>query len=120
MDLELEALARAIAERVNGARPEPPRLRVVRQRLPEGPCLAPPVRSSYIRLIRSLERAYSAYGIDLIINQALVGKSRLEDLDDRELAVLVDDLQRARECIAEGISFEDAGLIRGRLFDVVS
>jgi len=36
------------------------------------------------------------------------------------LTVLVDDLQRARECIAEGISFEDAGLIRGRLFDVVS
>jgi hypothetical protein len=69
-------------------------------------------RESHIRLITSLRRFYKPYGMDLIVNQALMGKGSLDDLSDDELVQLQRDIDRARECIADGISFEEAGLLR--------
>lgn len=69
-------------------------------------------RESHIRLIGSLRKYYRPYGIELIINQALIGKGRLNDLCDEELVELLRVIDRARECISDGVSFEEAGLIR--------
>ncbi len=71
-------------------------------------------RESHIRLIRSLARAYRHHGFDLLINQATIGRSSMDQLSDAELIALHDDIDRARECVAEGISFDLAGLIRPR------
>lgn len=71
-------------------------------------------RESHIRLITSLRRFYKPYGMDLIVHQALLGKSSLDDLSDEELIGLQRTIDRARECIADGISFEDAGLIQAQ------
>ncbi|WP_396615530.1 hypothetical protein ACHZ97_14755 [Lysobacter soli] len=71
-------------------------------------------RESHIRLIGSLRRFYKPYGMDLIVNQALLGKGTLDDLSDEDLIALQRTIDRARECIADGISFEEAGLIRAQ------
>ena len=69
-------------------------------------------RESHIRLIRSLVRAYRHHGFDVLVNQATIGKTGLDELTDAELIALHTDIDRARECVAEGISFDVAGLIR--------
>lgn len=42
----------------------------------------------------------------------------IESLSDHGLSALLQDMERARECIAEGVSFEDAGLIRSNADDL--
>lgn len=69
-------------------------------------------RESRIRLIRSLSSAYRAFGFRLIIDQALVGKASIEALSDQEIIALHRALDRARECLRDGIDFEEAGLLR--------
>jgi len=69
-------------------------------------------RESHIRMINSLRRFYKPFGMDVIVNQALVGRGSLESLDDDSLVDLLRDIDRARECISDGIGFEEAGLIR--------
>lgn len=68
-------------------------------------------RESHVRLIRSLRRFYRPFGIEVVIDQALLGKGTIENLDDEELVQLLATIHRARECISDGISFEDAGLL---------
>lgn len=63
-------------------------------------------------MIRNLRNAYKRLGMELIVSQALVGKGGLDDLDDDELVALLNDMHRARECIQDGIGFDDAQLIR--------
>lgn len=72
-------------------------------------------RQSHIRLIRSIVRAYRPFGMQLLVDQATIGKSRVEDLDDDSLINLHRDIERALECIQDGITFTEAGLIRTRL-----
>lgn len=69
-------------------------------------------RESHLRFIRSMRRAYRHVGMDLIINQATLGKGTIDDLTDQELVQLHRDMDRARDCLRDDISFEDAGLIR--------
>lgn len=69
-------------------------------------------RDSRIRWIRAMRRYYKPVGMDLIVQQALIGKSQLEDLSDDEILQLHRDIDRARECLADGVTFEDAGLLR--------
>lgn len=71
-------------------------------------------RESHVRLIMTFRRFYKPYGMDLIVDQALLGKGSLDDLSDDELIALQRTIDRARECIADGISFEDAGLIHAQ------
>ncbi|MPS35036.1 MAG: hypothetical protein FH747_00950 [Stenotrophomonas sp.] len=63
-------------------------------------------------MIRSLTRAYRQFGFQLLVDQATIGCAAIEDLPDAELVALHRDLDRARECIADGVTFEDAGLLR--------
>ncbi len=69
-------------------------------------------RQSHIRMIRSLTKAYRQFGFQLLVDQATIGCAAIEDLSDAELLALHRDLDRARECIADGVTFEDAGLLR--------
>jgi len=69
-------------------------------------------RESHIRMIRSLRRYYAAFGMGLIVDQATLGVAGIEDLDDVALVQLHRDIDRARECIADGVTFEEAGLLR--------
>jgi hypothetical protein len=50
--------------------------------------------------------------MQLVIDQATFGLSGFEDLDDDGLIQLHRDLERAQDCMRDGISFEDAGLLR--------
>lgn len=68
-------------------------------------------RESHVRMITSLRRFYRPYGMDLIVNQALIGKGSVDDLDDDDLVALLRSIDRARECIADGIGFDEAGLL---------
>jgi hypothetical protein len=50
--------------------------------------------------------------MQVLVDQAIFGKGSLDKLTDDELVGLHRDLERARECFQEGISLEDAGLLR--------
>jgi hypothetical protein len=69
-------------------------------------------RESHLRMIRTLKTSYRPFGVDLIVNQATIGKGSIEDLSDAELVQLHCDLERALDCIRHDVSFEDAGLLR--------
>jgi hypothetical protein len=67
------------------------------------------LREAHVRRISHLKRFYR---LQWLVDQATFGVGSVDDLDDAALAALLADAERARECLAEGISFEDAGLIR--------
>ncbi|MBN5087659.1 hypothetical protein JY460_06020 [Stenotrophomonas maltophilia] len=52
--------------------------------------------------------------MQMIIDQAVFGLAGIEQLDDEALIQLHKDLERAQECMLDGVSFEDAGLLRYR------
>ena len=68
-------------------------------------------RESHLRMIRSLCRAYRAYGLDLIVNQATIGRRTIDDLADGEVVALHNNLYRAIDCVRNDVPFEVAGLI---------
>lgn len=70
-------------------------------------------RESHMRMIRSLLRNYRRFGMDLIVNQALMGRGELDDLDDEDLATLHADMRRGLDCIENDVPFHQAGLLRG-------
>lgn len=102
----LEALAQVIADRVNGAKPVRPALRLVQ---PPRPTLFDSItKECMIRRVRWLTRTYN---LAFIQDQATFNQVGLEALADESLAALLQDLERARECIEEGIPLEDAGFV---------
>ncbi len=52
--------------------------------------------------------------MQIIIDQATFGLAGIEQLSDEALVQLHSDLERAQDCMREGISFEDAGLLHSR------
>lgn len=66
-------------------------------------------RDSMLRRISFLRRRYC---LQWLQDQATFNLPSIECLDDKPLAALLQDMERARECIAEDIAFEDAGLVR--------
>jgi len=75
----------------------------------EGGVDRPITRRYYLRRIRWLSESY---GLAWMVDQATLGH-RLDVLEDEELAALLDDMEAGRRCCAEGIGFEEAGLVRG-------
>lgn len=104
-------------ERISAAPPANP------QRTPEGRLLRsddrPPSmmceleRESHCRMIRHFRRRWG-YSMQIIIDQACFGLAGLEQLEDDALVQLHKDMERAQECMRDGVSFEDAGLLRPR------
>lgn len=68
-------------------------------------------RESHCKMIRHLAKRYN---LRMLVDQATFGRGSIDDLGDSDLVRLHADLQRARECIEEGITLEEAGLIRSR------
>lgn len=86
-----------------------PALRLVSP-APLVPQTADPVtRESHLRMIRHLR---NRYGMQILVDQATFARGTLEQLEDDELAQLHGDMFRAYECLRDGVSWEDAGLIR--------
>jgi len=52
--------------------------------------------------------------MQVIIDQACFGLAGIEQLPDEQLIQLHKDLERAQECMRDGVSFEDAGLLKNR------
>lgn len=119
-DSRFEELAKRLAARtaaLRGQAEQRPALRVVQQAAPATPpasCLMDVVlRESHIRMIRHFRRRWGQ-PMQLIVDQACFGYMGLEQLPDDELIQLHKDLERAEDCMRDGISFEDAGLLRSR------
>lgn len=105
-------LARRAGELRDGAGPKPS-LKVVPLRpVKPAPLMDEITRDSHIQWIRAIVRAYRPMGMDLILKQALIGRAGLDDLTDEEVLQLHRDTDRARDCISDGITFEEAGLLR--------
>lgn len=113
--VDKELFGRLVAAIEDGLQPRSkPQLRVVRddegyqeQRMCEFE------RESHRRMIRHIRRRWG-YSMQQLIDQACFGLAGLEQLDDDSLIQLHKDLERAQDCIREGVSFEDAGLLRSR------
>lgn len=88
-----------------------PRLQVVKPHPPPG--MDAWTRESHCKMIRHLRRRWG-FAMQVIIDQATFGLSSIEDLEDEALIQLHRDLERAQDCMREGISFEDAGLLRSQ------
>lgn len=88
-----------------------PVLRVVRAEEPALPAPRPINREAHLRMIRALQRAYRGCHFDLIVAQATLGPGGLDALADDELAALHAALRQAMDCVANDVSFYDAGLL---------
>lgn len=63
-------------------------------------------------MLTRIRRLQKAYGLQMIVEQATFNRCGLDVLEDAEISALLQQMERARECLAEGMSFDDAGLIR--------
>lgn len=100
-----------ISEHLEAA-PKRPKLRLVRpDDLPEKlPTQQDAVfRNSRLDRVRWLQRTYN---LQVIVKQHTFGRAGLESLSNEELKGLHGELERARECVVEGISLDEGGFIR--------
>lgn len=108
----MDELVALLRERARNGKPRPPKLRLVSEAPPRTkPALDHVTRESHVKMIGHLKRRL---GLQVLVDQAVFGKGSVDQLDDDELVALHKDLERARECIADGVSLEDAGLLRSR------
>lgn len=106
----LQELAQRLARAMDGGQPERPVLRLVESRPSRMDAIT---RESHCRMIRHMRRRWG-HDMQMIIDQACFGVPGIEGLDDDALIELHRDLERAQDCIRDGVSFEDAGLLRSR------
>jgi hypothetical protein len=111
-DEALEALAAVIASRVKGAS-QKPILRVVPD--PKPRIFDSITRAACLKRIRFLR---SCYRLHWLVDQSTFGTPGLDSLADEELGALLTEMERARECISEGIPFEDADLLKNTADDL--
>lgn len=104
---EIEDLARVLAETVKGVRPAKVRLRLVE---PPRPTMFDSItRESCLRRIRYLVRQYR---LRPLLDQEMFDTPGIDCADDAEVARILRLLEKAAECLREGIPLEDTGLIR--------
>ena len=70
-------------------------------------------RDSHCRMIRHIRRRWGQ-PLQMLLDQACFGLAGVEHLDDDALVALHKDMERAQECLQDGVTFEDAGLLRSR------
>jgi len=88
-----------------------PALRIVEAQPPRERFLDHVTRESHIKMIGHIRRRWGA-PIQRIIDQACFGIGEIHDLSDTALVQLHRDMERAGECLREGITLEDANLLR--------
>ena len=104
---EIQELGQILAARLGEGRTARPKFRVV---TPPKPALLDPIfRRAHEDRIRTLAKRYR---LEWLVQQATFDVYDLCVLEDQALIDLLADVEKARECIADGISFEDAGLVR--------
>lgn len=84
-----------------------PALRVVRTAKPT--VYDSITRECILKRVRFLRDRYRMHAL---VEQATFNVPNLDCLEDADLARLMHDMERARECANEGIDWEEAGLIR--------
>ncbi|HEY5805043.1 MAG TPA: hypothetical protein VIT90_15255 [Lysobacter sp.] len=110
-DTKLQELVELLDQRVVRLNPPPrPALTVVPAPL-EPMALDSITREAMSNRIRDLQRMYQ---LGWLVRQETFHVPGMELLEDSELSALLQDMERARECIVEGVSFDDAGLVRSR------
>ncbi|MEN5285553.1 hypothetical protein ABE494_06340 [Stenotrophomonas lactitubi] len=125
LDQEMDKLAQLIALRAQRKMGVKPKLTAVASAKPAEPRPAPVLetwpavrmdvvlRESHCRMIHHFHRRWGA-PMKLLIDQACFGFMGIEQLPDDDLIQLHKDLERAEDCMRDGVSFEDAGLLRSR------
>lgn len=102
----LEALAEVIAARVHTGKPSKPILRVVTT--PRPTLFDSITRDCIYRRIRFLRNYYALH---FLVDQATFNLPNMESLEDADLSALLECMETAREGLADGIAFEDLGLV---------
>jgi len=74
----------------------------------------PPPDEIYLRecRLRRIKWLVKAYELQWLIDQHCFGLKNVHVLDSPALQALHRDMERARECITEGIGFDEAGLVK--------
>ena len=104
---EIEELSRILDARAGGGRNERPKLRLI---IPPTPKLLDQIaREAHLRRIMHLKRFYR---LEWLVDQETFNVANVSCLEDCDLIRLLNFMEHARECIVEGVSFEDAGLVR--------
>lgn len=104
---EVEELARILKARQGEGRREPPRLRLI---VPPTPKLLDHIlRDAHIQRIMDLKRHFD---LGWLVRQATFNVASVSCLEDCDLIRLLADMERAMQCILDGVSFSDVGLCR--------
>lgn len=53
-----------------------------------------------------------AYRLQWLVDQETWRVGAVDRLDDADLLSLLQDMERARDCLRDGIPYDDAGLVR--------
>ena len=109
----LQELAQRLAKALDtgeGSKQASPALRLVQ---PAPKTMDSVTRESHCRMIRHMRWRWGKH-MQVIIDQACFGVTGIERLDDDALIQLHRDMERAQDCMRDGVSFEDAGLLRSR------
>ena len=106
---KLEALTRMLMEELSGAPRAKPRLSLVGSEPPPAIVDDEITRASRVNRIRWLAKAYR---LQWLVEQHCFGCAGIESLGQDALRALHRDMEIGRECVVEGNSFDDAGLVR--------
>ncbi len=110
---EVKSLGRLLAARSGQGRTEKPLLRLITP--PKPSLLDQLAREAHVRRIVHLQKAYR---LQWLVDQATFKVASLSCLEDEALIRLHREVERARQCIVDGVSFEDAGLVHSVEGDV--
>lgn len=107
----MNELVALLKERVKSAPQPKPKLKLIKLETPQnkGFSMDSISREAHIRRIRWLARAFR---LQWLLDQETFHVAAIECLEDDALSALLRDMERARECMRDDVSFEDAGLIR--------
>lgn len=103
----MEALAEVIARTSLGVSPLRPVACATVKREPLH--FTGATRHACLRRIRFLAQSFD---LQWLVEQATFNRTGIEALEDCELASLLIELERARECARDGIALDDAGFVR--------
>lgn len=103
---EISQLSELLDARI-GKENGPPKLRLIVP--PTSQLLDSISRDAHLKRVAFLERRY---GLHWLVEQECFDVASTTLLEDCDLIRLLTMMERARECIADGVSFEDADLVR--------
>lgn len=102
---QTQELSRILNARAGAGRSERPRLRLI---VPPTPKLLDPIaREAHIRRIVDVR---DLFNLGWLVRQATFNAANLYDLEDCDLIRLLSDMERAAQCMLDGVSFADGGV----------